>query len=167
VSGQACGGATTANTDTVVMNALRSDAFDILPATGEFAPGKTDEGDGSSEIEFEILGGPVHLSITGSSGVDVILAGTGAVPTSSTTTGSDGALFDLNGDETVQDADVSVAYTDLDTVESDGHAGFYPCGNDTLDGAGARCRRFRQRRCDDGRPSGWRGLRAASPDRPE
>ena len=122
VSGQACGGATTANTDTIVVNASSSDGFDILLATGPFAPGKTDEGDGSSEIEFEIFGGPVHLAITGSNGPDVILAGTGAAP-SLTTTGSDGALFDLNGGEAIQDADVSVAYTDLDTFESDGHGG--------------------------------------------
>jgi Ca2+-binding RTX toxin-like protein len=122
LNSESCGGATTATTDTVVVNASSSDAFDILLATGPFAPGKTDESDGSSEIEFEIFGGPVHLTITGSNGPDVILAGTGAAPTV-TTTGSDGALFNLNGDEAVQDADVSVAYADLDTFESDGHGG--------------------------------------------
>jgi hypothetical protein len=122
VNSDPCGGATTADTDTVVVNASSSDAFDILLATGPFGPGKTDEGDGSSEIEFEIFGGPVHLSVTGSDGRDVILAGTGAAPTASATA-TDGALFDLNGDETVQDADVFVAYTALETFESDLHDG--------------------------------------------
>jgi Ca2+-binding RTX toxin-like protein len=96
---QPCGGATTSTADSIAIAALSGDEVEITLADGPFAPGATVEADGSSEIEFEITGGPVYLTITGSSGADRLSAGFGAADTDT---------FNLNADETVDDADVVV-----------------------------------------------------------
>lgn len=140
VDGADCGAATVTDTDTIEVRPTTGDAVTIDLRGGQFAPGLTDEGDGSSEIEFLITGSPIGsadlaLTIVGSAGDDTILAGSGPAPlvASASRTNDAGAVFDLNGDETVKDADVTVYRSDLATqgihVDLKG-------GNDTYSGGG-------------------------------
>jgi len=102
-SGDPCDGADTSTTDTIVVTAAPGDEVEITLATGPFAPGKTPEGDASSEIEFVIGGGPLTLTITGSDDPDRISAG--AIV--------EDAVFNLNAGEWAPDADVTIPRSDL------------------------------------------------------
>jgi hypothetical protein len=62
VDGVDCGAATVTNTDTVDVVPSTGDAVTIDLRGGPFAPGLTDEGDGSSEIEFFITGATTRSS---------------------------------------------------------------------------------------------------------
>lgn len=98
VNGSACSGATATATDAIVLTGSAvSDDLTLDLRGGPFAPGATDEGDGSSEIEFTIdLGaGTDSLNIVGRSGRNNIVLGGGGI--------------NLNGDERTPDADVSVS----------------------------------------------------------
>ena len=102
-----CGTATTTNTETIEVTVSAPTATITLDLSGgPFSPGNTSEGDGSSEIEFEITGATFGLAITGKSGSDLIGlgadAGTPAV-----------GLIDLNENESAWDADVSFETADL------------------------------------------------------
>jgi hypothetical protein len=93
-----CGIATTSNTDTVkyVTTVAGNDNIDL--SGGPFAPGASNEGDGSSEIEFQHPGlGTV--TIRGTSSADHINGGVGSA--------------NLNPDEAGADADVTMADTGL------------------------------------------------------
>jgi Ca2+-binding RTX toxin-like protein len=92
------------------------DSFGVLTinlAAGPFAPGATDEGDGSSEIEITVssAGEPSDVAIIGSSSADHITADDW-----------DNRL-NLNADEAVQDIDVTMTNTSdvamIDTHEGD------------------------------------------------
>jgi Ca2+-binding RTX toxin-like protein len=95
-----CDGADTSNTDDVLVTAASGDQVEINLATGPFAPGKTAETSGTSEIEFEITGGPALLTITGSGTADAISL------TSPTATNA----VNLNADEASPDGDIRFAY---------------------------------------------------------
>jgi hypothetical protein len=97
-----CGGAppegpTVLNTDQVHFTLERFSGIDIELSGGPFAPGATDEGDGSSEIEFQAQVRSGILNVVGRSERDVI------------TWGTDGGLNlnpGLNGDV---DSDVAIS----------------------------------------------------------
>jgi Ca2+-binding RTX toxin-like protein len=80
VDGAACGDATVTNTESISVTGLTEPegtghVFTIDLSGGPFAPGRTDEGDGSSEIEMAVDMGPSTpdlLTIVGSSGPDAI-----------------------------------------------------------------------------------------------
>lgn len=132
VNGVTCSGATVSTTETIWILESGPGAEDLASLTidmsgGPFVPGKTDEGDGSSEIEFltgdqdldadrMTMGG---VSIVGTPGNDTILIGVIA----------DGGYspIDLNGDEETLDWDIpgfGVDGADLDTPPAvDGGAG--------------------------------------------
>src|SRR5919201_4230830 len=99
VDGVACGTATVTNTDSIDVafaDDFDSDTVVVDLAGGPLAPGATDEGDGSSEIEIEITGGDGSfdtLRIIGSSGPDGFT--------------TDFLAVNLNAGETVVDADVT------------------------------------------------------------
>jgi|GEM_PF-4236666 Ca2+-binding RTX toxin-like protein len=133
VNGAACTGATVTTTDTIWILESGPGGEDLASLTidmsgGPFAPGKTDEGDGSSEIEFltgdqgGIDGDRMTLgsvTIVGTPGDDTILIGVI----------DDGGYspIDLNGDEETIDWDIpgfGVDGADLDTPPAvDGGAG--------------------------------------------
>ena len=74
----ACGGPTVTTVDTIRANDVSSGTteFTIDLSGGPFAPGLTDEGDATSEIEFVVdlfAGFPDRLTIVGTSGPDDIL----------------------------------------------------------------------------------------------
>ncbi|HET9724710.1 MAG TPA: calcium-binding protein [Actinomycetota bacterium] len=133
VNGATCTGATVTTTDTIWILESGPGGEDLASLTidmsgGPFAPGKTDEGDGSSEIEFltgdqqDVDGDRMTLgsvTIVGTPGNDTILVGVidegGYSP------------IDLNGDEETLDWDIpgfGVDGADLDTPPAvDGGAG--------------------------------------------
>jgi Ca2+-binding RTX toxin-like protein len=86
---------------------------------GPFAPGKTDEEDGSSEIEFG-LDGHLHLTLQGGDGSERITAGV-----------SGDALFNLDSTESVGDADLQIPTSGLLSLTVTLGA-----GADTFDGSG-------------------------------
>ena len=113
VNGAACGSATVLNTDLIGVAADGgSVSITIDLSTGPFAPGATDEGDASSEIEFVVGAGdePCDLSVTGSASADHI-----------DTDGLAGSV-NLNADETVRDDDVALD-DHCDVLMIDGHEG--------------------------------------------
>jgi Ca2+-binding RTX toxin-like protein len=81
VDGQPCGGATVTTTDSIVVDGETQPddvghRFEIDLSGGPFAPGRTDEGDGSSEIEMQVDVGPSasdHMTIRGGDGPDTVL----------------------------------------------------------------------------------------------
>ena len=80
-AGATCGGATVTNTDRIeVTGDADNELITLDLAGGTFAPGATDEGDGSSEIEIHVdlgaNGGAAYgIEILGTAGPDRILAG--------------------------------------------------------------------------------------------
>jgi len=119
VDGVACGTLTTVDRIDVVGALGGDDALTIVLANGQFGPGKTDEGDGSSEIEFG-LSGHLRLTIEGGDGAERIAAGV-----------SGGSRFNLDTTETTPDADLQISTSDLRSLTVDLGA-----GNDAFSGAG-------------------------------
>jgi Ca2+-binding RTX toxin-like protein len=132
LDGSACQDATVTSTDTVDITAADGATMTFDLSGGPFAPGATDEGDGSSEIEFIVspATGPetgVHVAVEGTGGADHIVAGQHDVP---------GQPFDdsldLNADEAVIDADVyglPGAFADVTLAGIDGDdevLGYFP-----------------------------------------
>lgn len=128
--------ATVHNTDQVVLDAsgaVRDQYFGIDHSGGPFVPGLTDEGDGSSEIEFDVTilqkgrHPDAHLAIDGSAGDDHFELGALG----------DDTGFNLNGAEPTPDVDV-VLHQRLDTRPSSQVT--LPSdlgdGDDTLDASG-------------------------------
>ena len=99
LDGVACGTATVANTDTIELpfpDDFEPDTVVVDLSGGPLAPGATDEGDGSSEIEIEVNRGDGSfdtLRIVGSSGPDALI--------------TDFIAVNLNGNETVADNDLT------------------------------------------------------------
>ena len=105
VDGVDCGGTVT-DTDLVVFSETASSSVTIDLTGGPFAPGFTDEGDGSSEVEF-VLDGQASLAVTGSSGPDAIAVGSNVdMPYGPLNRGD---AVNLNDDETTPDVDVFAA----------------------------------------------------------
>jgi hypothetical protein len=80
VDGTPCGTATVTTTERILVDAEQdertSHLFDIDLSGGPFAPGRSDEGDGSSEIEIRVDMGPSlsdEVTIRGSDGPDVVV----------------------------------------------------------------------------------------------
>jgi Ca2+-binding RTX toxin-like protein len=104
VSGSTCGAATITNTDTIDVTVSDTSAppITIDLSGGPFAPGATNEGDESSEIEFQItLAESSLITVFGSAGADFIDAGVDPEVTHDT-------VLNLNGDESVHDPDVTI-----------------------------------------------------------
>ncbi len=110
VDGQPCETADTSNTDTIVVTAALADGIEIDLGGGPFAPGLTDEGDATSEIEFQIDGGPAFLTITGSNVADHLTAGT---RTPTLAWAGEIATFNLNAAGIDADADVLLLHDSL------------------------------------------------------
>lgn len=113
VDGVACGTATVANTDSIEVAFADDPDSDLVVVDltgGLLAPGATDEGDGSSEIEIQITGGDGSfdtLRIVGTSGPDAFATSFLAV--------------NLNAGETVIDPDIAVNDTiSLELIGGDG-----------------------------------------------
>lgn len=119
LDGQACGTATVANTDQILVSGAGAGAeedFTIDLSGGAFAPGKTAETDPDGEIEFQVtLGDAATLLIAGGTGNDAITAGVAGVNT--------------NAAEATDDPDVTI--TGSPTVSLSGRD-----GADTLSIAG-------------------------------
>lgn len=119
VDGVGCDAATVTNTDTVQVSAVGGDDVTISLAGGAFAPGATDELDGSSEIEFEFEFSPTDadLTIVGTDGADAITGWfqveAGAPALAFVT------FLSLNADEDSIDADITMddGIPGLTTVE--------------------------------------------------
>ena len=114
VDGVACGTATVINTDSIDIAFADDSDSDIVVidlSGGPLAPGATDEGDGSSEIEIDVTGGDGSfdtLRIVGSSGPDAFAS----IPL---------VAVNLNAGEAVTDADVTVDATiSLELIGGDG-----------------------------------------------
>lgn len=74
-----CVGASVTNVDLVTVDAAEGDEVHLDLRGGPFAPGATDEGDGTSEIEFNIVAtGFIELAVTGTPGNERLAAGFGA-----------------------------------------------------------------------------------------
>lgn len=122
VDASSCGAATVMNTDTILVQASAGDQVTIHLGGGPFAPGATDEGDGSSEIEIDVMGGggASPIIVQGSSANDHIVAGTESGPALR------GALHDavnLNADETPADADLTYVAGSIGTLFVSGVGG--------------------------------------------
>jgi Ca2+-binding RTX toxin-like protein len=100
VDGLACETATVSSTDliqVVLPQVSQAETVVVDLDDGQLAPGATDEGDGSSEIELEIEGTDDDadtLRVVGSSGADAIVV--------------QGLTLNLNADEEADDDDVTV-----------------------------------------------------------
>lgn len=99
VDAVACGAATVTTTDTIQVQGDGSPDVTISLAGGAFAPGLTDEGDDSSEIEFVFTPGNGDLTIEGSPGADSIAGWFDAAL---------GPTISLNADEATIDADIDL-----------------------------------------------------------
>jgi Ca2+-binding RTX toxin-like protein len=126
----ACSGTapTVTNTDTISVNATANtggNSVNIDLAGGPFAPGVINEGNGSSEIEFEAqMPGPESgVIVSGTLGADHIVFGTNG----------GGAGANLNPDEASPDSDVSLDGADVaaalggggdDLLSANGEFGF-------------------------------------------
>ncbi len=111
-----CATATTANTDTIVVNGTTgAENVTIDLSGGQFAPGVSVEGSGLSEIEFVVdlsTGVLDRVTFTGSAGDDSIVLGTSGA--------------NLDGDD---DVDVTLTGVELGTASGSG-------GADLISGAG-------------------------------
>jgi Ca2+-binding RTX toxin-like protein len=114
LNGSACDTATVLNTDLIAVTS--PDSFGLLTmnlSAGQFAPGATDEGDGSSEIEITVSSPeePSDVAVIGSALRDHIIADDGD------------NILNLNADEAVQDDDVTMTDSSdvamIDTHEGD------------------------------------------------
>ena len=113
LNGQPCGGATISTADSISITIDTGTFITIDLSAGPFAPGATDEQDGSSEIEVDVSTadqGPKLLSVTGSSLADFLAA--------DDLTGT----LNLNTDEEVPDIDVTMDAA-FDLFEIDGAGG--------------------------------------------
>jgi Ca2+-binding RTX toxin-like protein len=113
--GMPCPGATVSNTDTInATGGTGKDVFIVDIGGGLFAPGFTDEGDGTSEIEIHVNAGSADDLVAADGGAlaDLLVLGSGG--------------FNLNGDS---DADVIFSGTEFLQL-----IGFE--GNDTLTARG-------------------------------
>lgn len=128
-----CVGASVTSVDLVTVHAAEGDEVHLDLGGGPFAPGATDEGDGTSEIEFNIVAtGFIELAVIGTPGNERLAAGFGATTVAP---GLFGPLLNLDTRAGDVDDDVFVhtyfltnevhAVSRL-TVEGRG-------GNDTLD----------------------------------
>jgi Ca2+-binding RTX toxin-like protein len=116
VGAAACGAATTALTDTIVVNGnTGAENVTIDLSGGQFAPGLTPEGSGTSEIEFVVdlsTGVLDRVTFTGGGGDDTIVVGVSGA--------------NLNDDN---DIDVSLTGVELGTANAS-------AGDDLVSGAG-------------------------------
>ena len=113
LNGQPCGGATVSTTDSISITIDTGTSITIDLSAGPFAPGATDEQDGSSEIEIDVATadqGAKLLSVTGSPFADFLAA--------DDLTGT----LTLNTDEEVPDVDVTMEAA-FDLFEIDGAGG--------------------------------------------
>jgi Ca2+-binding RTX toxin-like protein len=112
----ACGAATTALTDTIVVNGnTGAENVTIDLSGGQFAPGVAVEGSGTSEIEFVVdlsTGVLDRVTVTGSTSADALAWGASGI--------------NLNADD---DVDVTLANVELGTVNGSD-------GDDVVSGAG-------------------------------
>lgn len=77
VTGADCGAATTSNVDLIDVHVGTGNVISIVQTFGRFAPGMTDEGDGTSEIEFHLSEGTdAPLIIVGTEADDAFATGT-------------------------------------------------------------------------------------------
>ncbi len=123
VNGVSCGALATIDAVTVDMQAKSSGLVVFDLSGGPLGPGATDEGDGSSEIEFSVIGlsssqGRIHVD--GSSGNDAIAFGSATVNHISLNADADGAT-----------PDVDVTFGTVSALSADGKA-----GNDGISAAG-------------------------------
>lgn len=83
INGVVCQSAAVTNTDTInIAGSESSEVVAVLAESGSFAPGATDEGDGTSEIEFfvDMLGGNEDILVVGGSAqADILTSGTNGV----------------------------------------------------------------------------------------
>ncbi|MCI0633662.1 MAG: hypothetical protein L0206_07085 [Actinobacteria bacterium] len=134
LNGTACDAATVSTTGSITVNATGTPTqVDIDLGGGEFAPGLSPEGDGTSEIEFTMNlpnGSPI-LRVLGGANADNLVYGTAGI--------------NLNGAESTADADVAISGTPrvvLDGNEGDdalsvaGGAGTGAAASGTLNGGG-------------------------------
>ncbi|HEY7399619.1 MAG TPA: calcium-binding protein, partial [Actinomycetota bacterium] len=112
LDGSPCQTATVSNTDTIdVFGALGAESLTIDLGGGPLAPGVTDEGDGSSEIEIvtgHLATFPETLTIQGGPSNDVFVFEREPQP-------SDAAV-NLNGDETDPDSDIVFSSVSVDVI---------------------------------------------------
>jgi Ca2+-binding RTX toxin-like protein len=100
LNGSVCGGATVTTTDTIDISGSGFSLVKIDTSTGAFAPGKTDEGDGGSEIEITLGASASELLIVGSAGDDAFTLGYDH--------GTGDSRANLDATEAVSDADLTV-----------------------------------------------------------
>jgi Ca2+-binding RTX toxin-like protein len=131
VDDDTCDGATVTTVDTIDVTVVTAgDDLEIRLNTGPFAPGKTDEGDGSSEIEFTMSGEAPDLMIRGTTGADHFAAAMGPAPAGlGIENAADFPAFDLNADEATPDIDVTLLTPGNTSIQ------LLP-GDDTYSGAG-------------------------------
>lgn len=131
VDNETCGGATVTTVDTIAVNVVTAgDDVEIWLAGGPFAPGTTNEGDGSSEIEFTVSGAAPDLVIRGTTGADHFAAAMGPAPAGlAIANTADLPAFDLNADEATPDIDVTLVTPGNTYIQ------LLP-GDDTYSGAG-------------------------------
>lgn len=108
LNGAGCDGATVTNTDLIQLFAQgpsneASIAIDL--AGGPFAPGATDEGDGSSEIEIELYGAWT-FRLLGTAQADHMVTGYAQSPAGCSNPGFDWPAINLDATEASPDADV-------------------------------------------------------------
>jgi hypothetical protein len=130
VNGTACALLTDVNSVSVDMASSPSPGLDFNLRNGPLGPGFTDEGNGSSEIEFQVFGmtSATTLQVFGSTASNWLRAGQFLNRITGVTTGQ----LNLNGltDGATQDVDVS--FTEFPGTV----ALFGSDGNDTITGAG-------------------------------
>jgi Ca2+-binding RTX toxin-like protein len=98
--GDTCGGATVTSVDAIEVDSASGIDVEVWLDGGPFAPGKTVEVDGSSEIEFTFSGGAsTYVTFRGTTGADHVSAGM--------TVGDDLPALNLNADEAIPDVDVA------------------------------------------------------------
>jgi Ca2+-binding RTX toxin-like protein len=118
VTGTDCGDMATMDTVNIGLTHVYSPVQFALG--GSFGPGFTDEGDGSSELEFTFFGDPTYLQVIGTSGPDGVSVGRDV-----------NAFMNLNAldDGSTPDADITMQGQPLLEV-------FGSDGNDILSGDG-------------------------------
>jgi hypothetical protein len=128
LNGAGCEGASITNTD---LMRLFSDSITVDLAGGPLAPGATDEGDGSSEIELEIE--TQDLDVLGTNSAEHLVVGRASHECPDVGT-FDFSAVNLNADETVPDADVFDCSSMFEAAGLSSLVGLG--GNDILSAAG-------------------------------